>query len=421
MLFSGLLFLLFSIFVRPQDFWRPFQSAPFFEITSIILTIATILSSLKKKAKPILKSPQDILMILLWVAIVLSAISVRWLQFTFDTFIDWLRYILVYFLIINIVDSRKRFKIILWAIVIFMSLTAGMGVLQHFGTDITRVGTHPDGRIRGVGIFDTNQLAYSVAFCASLAIGLLLFYKKLIIRIVTLGILLLYFYCIYFTQSRGGLVCLVLVLLFTFLIFSKSKFIKTFGIIISLLFVFLLSTFAPRFSTTKEYKTDSSVMGRVEVWADALSLMKGRPFFGVGKDQFYEYFKLAPHSSYIQSLTELGVIGLFLWMALFYFSLKNLQKLKETQDNKKDRYLLIFSNALQVSMYSYLAGSFFSGNTYYITLYVFFALIVVLQNISGFSEFAKLNRITLKELIKIAGIVAAIIVLLHLFIKTASH
>lgn len=421
MLFSGLLFMLFLIFVRPQDFCPPFQVAPFFEITAIILTLATILTFLRKKKLRIINATQDTFMIMFWIAIVLSTISVRWLQFTFDTFFDWLRYILIYFLIINIVDSRKKFKIVLWAIVLFMALTAGMGVLQHFGTDITGVGTHPDGRIRGVGIFDTNQLAYSVAFCASLLIGLLILYKKFFSRIVILGLLLLYFYCIYFTQSRGGMVCLVLVLLFTFLIFSKNKFIKVSGVIVSVLFVLFLSTFAPRFSTTKEYKTDISVMGRVEGWANALTLMKGRPFFGVGKDQFYEYFKIAPHSSYIQSLTELGVIGLFLWLSLFYFSLRSLQNLKEIPNNKKDKQLVVFSNSLQVTMYSYLTGSFFSGNTYYITLYVLFALIVVLQNISNPGNVKKLNGISFKDLMKIGGIEAALIVLIQLFIKTTPH
>ncbi len=319
MLFLGLLILIVLTFWRPQDFIAPLMGLPMFKILTICLIPGWLIRILGKKGPPFLKTHQDMLMVAFWFAVILSTIYVRWISYTISMTLDWLQFLVFYVLIINLTDSPDKLRRLIWCILISTALTAWMGVMQHYGWDITGIGTYVDGRIRGVGIFDTNQLAYTMAFCTPLAIGMFLSTRSFPVRLLLLGIMYLFSACIFFTQSRGGIACLALVFLLTFLTQSKKKGIKIVGMTLTIILLLLFTKYAPRFSSSMEYKTDSSALGRIDAWGGALTLVKGSPFFGVGKDQFRENFKIAPHSSYIQALTEVGLIGLFIWLSLFYY------------------------------------------------------------------------------------------------------
>jgi hypothetical protein len=73
---------------------------------------------------------------------------------------------------------------------------------------------------------------------------------------------------------------------------------------------------------------------------------------------------------------------------------------------------------LQISLYSYLIGSFFSGNAYYVTLYILFALTVILQGLCGLEYFDKPQRFHIKDLAYIGMFEVGIVAMIHVFVRT---
>lgn len=355
-------------------------------------------------------------MIMFLTLVTVSTLSLGWLGNTFNAFLQWVKVIIIYFAMISIVDTKNKLKAILWMIVLSMAVTAVMGILQYYGLDITGEGL-VDGRIAGVGIFGTNQLAYAIDFCLPLAFGLLLLSRAFIAKIFLAAILLAYGYCVYLTQSRGGQLCFLVVLLIMTLKFSRNKKLKVFGMAFGVLLFMVLVKFSPRFSTTLEYQTDESAMGRLDVWGEALMSLKDNPIFGIGYEQFRQRFDIASHNSYIQTVTELGLLGLFIWLALFYFSLKNLNFINNHININDEKEISVISKSLQASLYAYLVGSYFSSSAYYVPLYMLFALAVIIQRMSGLSK--KLH-FKAGDIPAIFAIEISVLLFIHILTRTSS-
>ena len=209
------------------------------------------------------------------------------------------------------------------------------------------------------------------------------------------------------------MICAVMVVGLLFIVFNKKKHVRAFGLTLAvLLFVFCLQ-FSSRLQTVSGGQEDGSFKGRTDAWGAALINLKSYPF-GIGKEQFQDYFDIAAHNSYIQVVSEIGVFGLFVWLAIFYYSIKNLRLISGHFEpgliNDRQRTV---SKSLQVSLFAYLIGSFFSNSGYYITLYILFALIVSLQRLASPAIFKKNKLFQFKDLARIGTLEIVIILLIH--------
>lgn len=383
MLVFGIIILLILVFVCPQEFVPFLKGMRLVEYTMLFVGTGWVFKSINaKNSESIFKAQQNSLMLLFWMSIVISTASVHWLSYSYTTFLEWGKVILIYFVLIGIVDTKRRLFLVIWVIILSMSLTAYFGILQHFGIDVTGVGLNIDNRIRGVGIFDTNQLAYTICFCAPFVISFILQKRGFISKIILCIIFFIYLYCIYLTQSRGGMLCIIFVVGMSAFYLSKKLIYKIIGVL-SILFIYIFYAYSSRFTGALNYQDDQSALGRIDVWGRGLIALKSSPLFGIGKGQFAGYFGMAAHSSYIESVTELGIMGLFLWISLFYFSFKNLRTLRITliKENKGENDDLVLIKSLEISLLAYLFGSLFSSSTYYLTLYIILGLVVIVQNI----------------------------------------
>jgi hypothetical protein len=69
---------------------------------------------------------------------------------------------------------------------------------------------------------------------------------------------------------------------------------------------------------------DVSTQLRYEAWSTGLTLFKQYPIFGVGPGQFAEHHFLTAHNSFVLTMTELGFIGMFLFVSILYVTMKSL-------------------------------------------------------------------------------------------------
>jgi hypothetical protein len=177
-------------------------------------------------------------------------------------------------------------------------------------------GTHSvsNGRVRWRGVLqDPNELALAVSIGLPLAFAFGGRKKKLrhaLFALLTLAAVLV---CATLTRSRGGQI--------VFLVVLGAYFLQRFGkkgAIVGGLLAAPLVVLGGRSGS----EASASSMDRIEAWYEAISMFRSNPFYGIGFGQFGEYHHLTAHNSYMLTLAELGLPGLFLFSMLFYVSSK---------------------------------------------------------------------------------------------------
>ncbi len=377
MLFFGLILFIFLIIIRPQDYVLFVRGLPLVFVVMGTVLAAWFLSPVDKR---VLRTAQDKYILLMFVMMVVSTVQVGWIQYSIGTFVETLKMALIYLFITTLVDTEERFRSITWIIMTLMTIVAAMGVLQSYGYDIVGTGMiwAPDKlvwQIRGAGNFDNpNDLAYSVVLVVPFALGAFL-RGDFIQKACSVVMLLVSSYCIYLTNSRGGQLALVFSLMVFLVFWVNSPKIKKLAVIVGAVVVLIAFSIE-----TGDYRDDESSMGRVEAWVKGMDLLQQHPLLGVGKDQFREYHKRDTHNSYVRAGAELGLPGLFAFLGIILFSMRNLLLLLKSDEYGQDRHYI-------VGLFSFLGGyavaSIFSTRTYDIIFLTVVALSSALCRIAA--------------------------------------
>lgn len=119
---------------------------------------------------------------------------------------------------------------------------------------------------------------------------------------------------------------------------------------------------------------DSSAMERIEAWYEAVDLMRESPVLGVGPGLFTDHHYLTAHNAYLLVGAETGFVGLMLWAATVYVSIRIPMKLWWARDPRLDAKLVSMAPALLVAFVGMLVGIFFLSFAYHHVLYIFMGL-----------------------------------------------
>ncbi|MCG8421228.1 MAG: O-antigen ligase family protein [Proteobacteria bacterium] len=160
---------------------------------------------------------------------------------------------------------------------------------------------------------DPNELALVVVATLPLIFAFATRKRRLRATLLAVAALVLITQCIINTQSRGGMLILMAAL--------GVYFVKRFGIkyiFIGILAALPLMAMGGRSGSA----ADESTRGRYEAWRSGLQMFKSDPVFGVGHKMFTNYHHLTAHNSYVLAMAELGLIGMCLWVAILYLSIK---------------------------------------------------------------------------------------------------
>ncbi len=117
------------------------------------------------------------------------------------------------------------------------------------------------------------------------------------------------------TQSRGGQVAMMLVF-FVYMVrrFGLWAFVPAGMLAVPLLLL----------GGRSDSAADASTQQRYEAWAAGLTMFRQNPVLGVGAGQFVEHHYLTAHNSFVLTMAEGGFLGLALFVAIIYISMKSL-------------------------------------------------------------------------------------------------
>jgi O-antigen ligase len=174
-----------------------------------------------------------------------------------------------------------------------------------------------DNRVRYTGeLHDPNEVSLTMAAGGvALLLGFSLRRRRASAHLaVGLGIALI-LATIWLTKSRGGLIASMLVPgVYLLRRYGLKAVIPAAVVAIPVLMLGGRSDAAAEISTQNRY----------EAWAAGLDMFKHSPIYGVGARMFSDHHWLTAHNSFVLTLAEMGIVGMFLFVAMIYLSMKTL-------------------------------------------------------------------------------------------------
>jgi putative inorganic carbon (HCO3(-)) transporter len=364
MLYACLLLYVTLIYVRPAEIVPEWATFPFVDIlTGVSAAIGVF--SFGAKPRKILDLPTDKLVLAFWAIIAISSFKV-WFFGVYYAFLAFMPPVFVYFLIRASVQSNAHLKGLVYLLIALNVFLAVNGIIQYnTGVGLGDVGMTLD-RIYGLGIFnDPNDLGMTFVMTVPfvlLAIGLRSTW--LIFKMVTVIFLGAILTALYYTNSRGAILGLdATMVAYSFIKFSKPK-----ASIVSAVLIAVVAVAAP--SRGGEITFDeSSAQTRIQSWAEGWAMLKSHPLTGVGYDQYTEYHYAVAHNSFVHTFAELGLIGAFIFVGMFYWYFKGLNLIPDSNQE-----FLPWRRALMVSAIGMMTCGWFLSRQYVPIYYMLLAM-----------------------------------------------
>lgn len=409
----GLVLLVIFDYLRPQEFFPFLASLPLLYLFTGLAVIGFVID-MRLGLTRVTAAPH-LVVVLLWYLWQIITVAVMAPHTLLSRIIGLAIPILVYFLIGHSIKTFRMYQILLGTMLAMSLFLAFVGVHQGLSTwgchrlvyahgDLVpvydgrdcdngdrktceREGAEPNadywcekiglfgtssvtGRVRWLGTLqDPNELALTLGAAVPFAFAFLDRRRSLFRMLVFAATCGLVGLCAVYTGSRGGQLVFLGVL--------GTYFIRKYGkkgLMLGVLFALPIMAFGGREGG------EESTKERTECWHVGLHLFLQRPVFGVGSGQFGEYHFLTAHNSYVLSIAETGAIGLLLFTAVLYISIKiPITALRRGRSSSRDGPVPApiaqsWSTALLATNVGMLVGILFLSFCYKEILWIFIGL-----------------------------------------------
>ncbi|MCP4567738.1 MAG: hypothetical protein GY841_09175 [FCB group bacterium] len=402
----GIYFYMLISYLRPQDLFgflvilRP-------HISLLALTVISLIIHRKLENRAHLTlMPNDKMFLALLMAAVMSNLTSIWVSYSIETTIELLKTSVFYFAAIALLDNRERLVryvtlyicsiAVVSLIQIYTYLTVGMtritgsggyGIIVGGMTILGGRGPMKGGNdaANGVGgysnYFFANASELGLGLCLAIPLCYYLFKgaRNRLLKALFFVIIVMFLVSIIFSGSRGAFVALVATIIF--LLYREKK------LLIGLVVMAILSApilyavsdqYVDRIKSIGEYDSDESVGIRFRLWSAAIDMVADHPLFGVGTGNFPVAYGStyrakgsanlywSPHNVFIQIVTELGLVGITIYLlfiaAIFWINMKSRRLLRNIDDARSVYYM---SHGVDIALVAYIVAGQFITATYY--------------------------------------------------------
>lgn len=413
---------LINLYIRPQDWIPMFYGWP---VDYLIIIPALITGAFIKASgnKNLVSIPQYRLLAALLTIVFLSNAVNGYFGFGINEFVYFLKKVCIFIIALLLIRSIKGLKNTIFFIVLLSSYIAIQALVQFAlgGLGLAGQEFYHSGegvRTKWVGLWDGGNvmallLNIAIPFAMEFAFGP----YPAGFRTINLALTGALIGGVYTTNSRGGFVTLIAILFF-YPLFRLKK--KQIAIIFGAIFALIgLVYFAP--SRMTQISTDEeSAHIRTRLWGNAMDMFKKSPLLGIGKGRFKEdsenWRHMLAHSNFMQNLGEIGGIGIFIWIALIYFSIKGLLQTTKwkTLPGSKEERMKSLARALMVSMFG------FNICTLFVTMdidifYLLLGLCAAAVNIINMEIKPSAIKFTFKDTRNILLIILMLLLFYHMY------
>lgn len=378
---------LFFEYVRPQSIYPAIDFLPWTQLT----VIGALIGCFADRTVRWVSSSVNVLLILFLITILLSSVFAYFPSVSYGKLENYYLWVIIYFLIINIVNTRKRFFIFLCIFLVAsfkISLSLAISWAKR-GFSFTDWGlSGPPGFFQNSGELAIQMLVFwpiAWAFAHSLKPHITkTWYWLLMLMPITAVMVILG------ASSRGAQLALIVQLIvMNYRTVFRPKVLISCCIALFLLWTFLPEEQKERFQTMGEDRTSQQ---RILYFENGLKMIKENPVLGVGYFNFAPYFRAyypddllfnraeLPHNLIIQVGTDTGVVGLLVFFLLLLTLFKNSKARVPKGCSPSDLFFCV-RRIMNISLVGYLIAAQFVTVVYYPFLWIHAALLVSLVGI----------------------------------------
>ena len=367
MAFVLFLAYLIVVYLRPGDWVPALAGVGLVDGLLMGATFLVVLDVARTRGRSLVHLPHNRVILLFFATVVLSHLANGYFGGAVHAATVFVVNVILYFVVINVVKSTRRLQLVLAVLTFLAVLLAVQGVQQAArGVGWAGQGLALDGRITWVGIFeDPNDLALVFVVAVPILLAQLTGRGFIALKWIGLACLGVVLYAVYLTNSRGGMLAIMVAMAFFFVKRSRHALI---GGMLGGTAALAAFVFGPT-RLGKLSVEEASAAGRLDAWYYGFQLLKSNPLFGVGHEMFTDAFYLTAHNSFVLAFAELGLLGYFCWIAVLYTTYRALSVVQG-----QPGVLGIYSYGLQAALVGFCAGAFFLSRTYILIPYLLMGL-----------------------------------------------
>jgi hypothetical protein len=425
------LFLLvnFALFLRPQDLIDALAGVPIYNtliLMNLLVATPAILNHLRGGWRA---APATVCVAGIIVAVVLSLAVRADLAGAWYFGVEFLKVAAYFLLMMAVLRTSRRFAIYLTTIVVLTILLSALAVASFHGQlDIPAI-QHAretqfdalDGsafdfyRLAAFGVFaDPNDLSMVVVLSMMVCIGALLYRPLGAVRFATIAPLAFLAYTLALTQSRGGLIAL--------LVGSTALFLARYDLLrsswaIAAVVPAVLVLFGGRQAAFSSAISTGTGAQRTELWYAGLQMIKWSPLLGIGHGRFVESEGLVAHSSYVQALAEWGFFGGAMFIGLFYIALTSVWRLKRVRKEIRSPVLRNLQPCVMGALAAYAASMLTLTRCDVVPTYLVAGLGVSYERLARRGTPLAPVRLTRSLMLRIAAATVGFVTLLYVYIR----
>jgi len=385
---------LFFEYVRPQEIYPVIDFLPWAKLA----IFGAFMGCFSDKTIRWVSSSINVYLIIFLFLILISSVTAYFPSISYAHLKDYYNWVIIYFLIINIVNTRKRFFIFLCVFLIAsfkLSLSLSI-VWAERGFSFTRWGlSGPPGFFQNSGGLSVQMLvfwpiAWAFTHCLNPYVSKN-WYRLLMLMPITAIMVILG------ASSRGAQLALIVqLIILNYKAIFKPKALIFLGVALVLIWTFLPGAQKARFQAIGHDKTSEQ---RLLYWKGGVKMIKENPVLGVGyfnfapyfekhyrNDVLYKYAQL-PHNLFIQVGTDTGFTGLFLLIALLASALRKGRNFQARGCEGNQKLIGSYAN---LSLIGFIVASQFVTILYYPFLWIHLALLVSMRN--SFMDLSRKRR-----------------------------
>jgi len=381
---------LFIEYVRPQSIIPALNFLPWAQVFLLL----SLLGWMSDRSAKWVRDPTNKWLLIFFGVIIASGFNAYFPDTSWSHLKDYYGWLLIYFLIINIVNTPKRFFIF---IAIF--LLASFKLSSHGARTWTMrgFGFTSWGLMGPPGFFqNSGELAIQMLMFSPVAYELAIFMKPWLTRSrywLMMALPVTGAMTVIGASSRGGQIGLLVQLYQSVLKGRLSlKSIILVGMLGWLIWFVMPEEQKLRFTNIG---TDRTSEQRLLYWRHGIDMIKEHPVLGVGYFNFAPYYQRyfsgdmlyahaqLPHNIFIQVGTDAGGAGLAVFLILIYRGFRtNAETRRLARDLPESGFYLAVAKGLDTALIGFLIAGQFVTVTYYPFLWINLAFSVALVNIA---------------------------------------
>lgn len=376
-------------YVRPQSIIPALDFLPWGQL----FLLTALVGLLADKRRRLVKDAATIWMVLFLVVILLSSAMAEFPEQSWLHVMDYVNWLIIYGLIINIVRTQKRFFIFLsiFLLATFKVSLFGAKTWALRGFSFTTWGLMgPSGFMQNSGELSIQMLMFSpIAYQAAIFMRPWLTNLKFFVLLLfpITGAM-----TVIGASSRGAQLGLVYQLYRTLMKGKLSiKTVLLTGIVVAAGWAVFPEEQKERFSSAGD---DGTSQQRLLYWKHGAEMIREHPVLGVGYFNFASYYAVhypedmlfgsaqLPHNIFIQVGTDTGLTGLFIFLMILYRNAKSAREIQQicARAGPDPTFAASIAKGLVIAMWGFIIAGQFVTVTYYPFIWINLAMTVALRN-----------------------------------------